>query len=64
MFVYSAVRTQAALGLIKCPNCEKTRIEVRMVRRKAGQHDGLEGVVGRCRTCGHRWIIKALAPIV
>lgn len=61
---YVAAKALSASGLIKCPKCKKARIEVKVARRTICQRDGLEGVVARCRTCGNRWVINSIVPVV
>lgn len=61
---YVAAKVLSASGLIKCPKCNKARIEVKVARRTICQRDGLEGVVARCRTCGHRWVVNRIVPAV
>ena len=54
----------SALGLTRCPKCGKARIEVKVAKRDKSQCDGLEGIVARCRTCGHQWIVNRIVPVV
>ena len=60
----AAIKARNAIGMLKCPKCGKSRIEVKVVERSAGQHDGIEGIVARCRTCGHQWLVDKFVPIV
>ncbi len=60
----SYVKVLAALRFVKCPKCKGARIEVRTVKRKIGQHDGINGVICRCRSCGHQWPYAIDTPVI
>ena len=53
----------AALGALKCPKCDSSRIEVTRVERPFGQSDGFHGTVFTCKECGNKWLEKA-GPII